>query len=124
MASCEKCEKCNKCGCKCTCVKEESKANWDWSKFQELVKNYSTKHPSQTQAELDAQELPKRFSISIVDNGIDNEWEIEYRTNINAIEFSNILNDYFGIESDIYPKTDFGIVGFISLDEEDEDEEE
>jgi len=126
MSSCVKCEKCGKCNCKCTCVKEENKANWNWEAFQKLVQNYSKDgKPSQRN---DFDELPKRFSLTIVDNGADNDWEIEYRTNINIIELSNILNDYFGIESDVFPRfedTGWEVIGFVNPDFiEDSDTEE
>jgi len=115
MSSCIKCVKCNKCSCNCICVKDDSKANWDWDAFQKVIQGYS---PASKKNEFD--KLPKRFSLSIIDNGIDAEWEIEYRTNINIIELSNILNDYFGIESDVFPRfsDDFGVVGFIDEDGE------
>jgi len=66
------------------------------------------------------EELPKRFSLIIIDNNIDEEWEVEYRTRINVIEMANILMDYFGIEADAVPK--FDILGFVDPDFEEDEE--
>jgi len=116
MSECIKCNKCNKCSCSCVCVKEENKANWNWDAFQNMFQKYDSSKKSKNE------ELPKRFSLILIDNNADEEWEIEYRTRVNVIEMANILMDYFGIEADAVPK--FDVIGFVEDDfDEDENEE-
>ena len=119
MSECIKCSKCNKCSCSCVCVKEENKANWNFQAFQKMVEGYTpnTKHK-------DSEELPKRFSLILIDNNADEEWEIEYRTKINVIQVANVLMDYFGIEADAVPKDGFDIIGFINTKLEEDDDQE
>jgi len=114
MSECIKCIKCNKCSCSCICVKEENKANWNFQAFQKMIQAYS--FPSKKNEE----ELPKRFSLILIDNNVDEQWEIEYRTRVNVIEVANILMDYFGIDADAVPK--FDIMGFVDPDFDDEEE--
>jgi hypothetical protein len=118
MSSCVKCTTCNKCSCKCTCVKEENKANWNWENFQKAVQGY---HPPSKRA--NDEELAKRFSLILIDNNADEEWEIEYRTRVNVIEVANILMDYFGIEADAIPKNGFDIIGMVDTEFDDEEED-
>ena len=120
MSECIKCNKCNNCSCSCKCVKEENKANWNFEAFQKMLESYS----SPKFKKFNNEELPKRFSLILIDNNADEEWEIEYRTKINVIQVANVLMDYFGIEVDAVPKDGFDIVGFIeSKFDEDEDED-
>ena len=113
MSECIKCNKCNKCSCSCVCVKEENKANWNWDAFQSMFQKFDT-----SKKNLD--ELPKRFSLILIDNNVDEDWEVEYRTRINVIEMANILMDYFGIEADAVPK--FDITGFVDPDYDENEE--
>jgi len=117
--ACEKCVTCGSCGCKCTCnkdaVKDNSPVPSEWDKF--LAALGSSKKIK------DNTPLPDRFTLTLVDNGVNgDEWGMEFTIDLNIIEAGDVLSQFFGIKAEAIPL--FGVVGFIEVDDKDTEEEE
>jgi len=122
------CVNCKKTQEECTCRSEKQRANWDWEKFSSLLGNNTPKTPKFSQ------ELTKKYTLSIIDDNSDSEWGLEYRTEINILDLAAILEDYFHMKIEAFPKYDVvGVVDFSQVemindlfgkDEEDDEDEE